>query len=143
MQDRPTHLELLEAVQHFLREDVMPALEGRLQFHARVAENVLGIVRRELMNEERQLAAEWQRLDDLLGREAIPNDIEDLKARILLRSELLCERIRQGEADVDPFRDAVLAHLRATVDEKLAIANPKLLKKGDADETPAKLPRSN
>ncbi|MGN6790843.1 MAG: phosphotransferase family protein [Streptosporangiaceae bacterium] len=45
---RPTASELLDAVQSFLTEQVMPATGGQLAFHARVAANVLGIVAREL-----------------------------------------------------------------------------------------------
>jgi hypothetical protein len=48
MQDRPTREELIDAVRDFLETDVVPALEGTLKFHARVAANVLGIVGREL-----------------------------------------------------------------------------------------------
>jgi aminoglycoside phosphotransferase (APT) family kinase protein len=45
---RPTASELLDAVQEFLTDQVMPATTGQLSFHARVAANVLGIVAREL-----------------------------------------------------------------------------------------------
>ena len=45
---RPTTGELLDAVQQFLAEDVLSGTTGRLQFHSRVAANVLGIVQREL-----------------------------------------------------------------------------------------------
>lgn len=45
---RPTARELLDAVRHFLAEDVMSSTSGRLQFHARVAANALATVEREL-----------------------------------------------------------------------------------------------
>ena len=45
---RPTASELLEAVRGYLTDQVMPATEGQLAFHARVAANVLAIVAREL-----------------------------------------------------------------------------------------------
>jgi hypothetical protein len=44
----PTTAELIQAVREFLADEVMPATEGRLQFHARVAANVLAQVQREL-----------------------------------------------------------------------------------------------
>ena len=47
-QDRPTAAELVAAVREFLERDVMAATEGRVQFHTRVAVNVLGMVEREL-----------------------------------------------------------------------------------------------
>ena len=67
MQDRPTYSELLEAVEHFLEADVVPALDGPKKFHARVAANVLAIVRCELATEDADLRAEWERLDAVLG----------------------------------------------------------------------------
>jgi Domain of unknown function (DUF6285) len=47
MRGIPTTAELIAAVREFLTEDVMPATEGRLSFHARVAANVLAQVERE------------------------------------------------------------------------------------------------
>ena len=44
----PSSAELVGAVREFLEQEVMPATEGRLSFHARVAANVLAIVAREL-----------------------------------------------------------------------------------------------
>jgi hypothetical protein len=127
MQDRPTVAELLDAVRGFLEKDALEALDGTAKFHARVAANVLAIAARELELESTHMAAEWQRLDDLLGRAVPPLDPALLRTQLAARTEELCERIRRGDADDDPFRGAVLAHVRATVREKLAIANPKLL----------------
>jgi aminoglycoside phosphotransferase (APT) family kinase protein len=45
---RPTASELLDAVRAFLTDEVMPATDGPLAFHARVAANAVGIVAREL-----------------------------------------------------------------------------------------------
>jgi hypothetical protein len=41
--------------------------------------------------------------------------------------ERLTDRIRAGEADAGDFGERVRAHLRATVLEKLRVANPKYL----------------
>ncbi len=127
MQDRPSRLELLDAVRGFLEADVIPALEGRKQFHARVAANVLAIVGRELALAGDQLAAEWQRLDALLGPMPMPANAEAAAGELGRRTAELCERIRAGEADAGAYRRAVLDHVGATVREKLAVANPKLL----------------
>ncbi len=126
MQDRPTILELLDAVRGFIEKDAVDGLEGTAKFHARVAANVLAIVMRELELEAAQLAAEWQRLDQLLGVDPAPAAPSALRDALRARTEALCARIRAGEADAGEFRAAVLAHVRATVREKLAIANPKL-----------------
>ena len=128
MQDRPTYSELLEAVQHFLETDVVPALDGPKKFHARVAANVLAIVRRELQSDDAQLRTEWCGLDALLGAaETPPTERDAVRRRLAERTEALCARIRQGDADSGPWRDAVLAHVRQTVTDKLAVANPKYL----------------
>lgn len=127
MQDRPTSSELLEAVQHFLETDAIPSLEGTKKFHARVAANVLAIVRRELESEDTSLQAEWNRLDRLLGAAPVPAQRHELRARLQQRTAELAERIRHGEADAGDRRAAVLAHVRQTVVDKLAVANPKFL----------------
>jgi uncharacterized protein DUF6285 len=127
MQDRPDAQELLEAVRMFLEEQVVPALDGTRQFHARVAANVLAIVGRELAAGEHVLAAERGRLLALLG---VPGGNEpesgaSLAASVRTLNETLAERIRRGDADEGAWRSEVLAHLRATSAERLAIANPK------------------
>ena len=122
--------ELLDAIRGFLEAEVMPGLDGRKQFHTRVAVNVLAIVGRELALEDAHLAAEWRRLDELLGASPMPEKGDPLRAAIRARSESLCELIRRGDADEGELARRVLDHVRQTVREKLAIANPKLLAAG-------------
>jgi len=128
MQDRPTAVELLEAVKGFLEKDVIPSLEGTKLFHARVAANVMSILAREWQLEDAQLAAEGARLATLLDAQ-VPSAESRQGQRDAVRalSEKLCERIRAGDADSGPWRAKVMAHVRATVEEKLAVANPKML----------------
>ena len=61
MHGRPTVAELVEAVREFLEHDVMAATEGRVQFHTRVAINVLGMVQRELEDGPAMAAAHAER----------------------------------------------------------------------------------
>jgi Domain of unknown function (DUF6285) len=114
-QDRPTAGDLVTAVREFLEHDVMAATEGRVQFHTRVAINVLNIVARELDQGETLAAAERGRAALLLGH--------DGDARALERE--LAAAIRAGTLD-DRLPD-VRAHVRATVREKLLVANPGYL----------------
>ena len=107
--DRPTAAELVEAVREFLERDVMAATEGRVQFHTRVAVNVLATVQREIELGPEQAAAHRARLD-VLGFAA---DAE------------LAAAIRRG--DVDDRYDEVKAAVAATVTDKLEVANPKYL----------------
>jgi hypothetical protein len=146
MQDRPTVLELLAAVRDFVARHVVPALDGRRQFHARVAANVLAIVERELRDGDVQLREEWTRLRTLCAVDSSggdtdaagtqqaaaaddvpPADPATLRAAVVALNADLAARIRGGDADHDPFRAAVLHHLRATTDDKLRIANPAYL----------------
>ncbi|HEV8714673.1 MAG TPA: DUF6285 domain-containing protein [Candidatus Binatia bacterium] len=133
MQDRPTVPEFLKAVTQLLDEELVPNLSGSRQFYARVAANVLRMVRRELEHEEEDLAAEWQRLDALLPPVERPATRAELREAIRRRTEELCQRIRQGDADTGPYRDQVLAHVRETVREKLLVSNPGWLKRFETE----------
>ncbi len=112
MQDRPTAVELLEAVREFLDQDVMPAVEGRVQFHTRVAVNALGMLERELRLGPELDAAERARLGALLGHDA---DLDALTAE-------LASRIRDGS--LDDRRDDVVTAVRDSVRAKLLVSNP-------------------
>jgi hypothetical protein len=107
---RPTAAELAEAVEEFLRLEVMPALEGRLQFHTLVAANVMAIIGRELTLGPEQEAEHSRRLAGL----GVRDDAE------------LAAAIRDG--DMDGRLPELLAVLRAAVEAKVAVANPKYLK---------------
>lgn len=105
--DRPTAAELVEAVREFLERDVMDATDGRIRFHTRVAVNALHIVHRELEVGAAQAAAHRDRLAAL----GFADDVE------------LAAAIRRG--DLDDRYDEVKAAITASVDDKLAVANPK------------------
>src|SRR5579883_2934452 len=82
MQDRPTIHELLDAVQRFLDEEIVPNSEGRRQFVARVSANVLRMVDRELLLEDEHQAREWAALDGILGPAAMPRGRAALTAAL-------------------------------------------------------------
>jgi hypothetical protein len=107
--DVPTAEQLVEAVREWLERDVMTTTVGRLQFHARVAVNMLAMVERELRFGPEQATAHRARLA-MLG---LADDAE------------LAAKIRAGELDdrYDEVRDLVWA----TVRDKLAVANPRHL----------------
>src|SRR5690349_10771211 len=111
-QDRPTASELVTAVREFLERDVMAATEGRVQFHTRVAVNVLNTVARELDLGAGFAEAERARAAALLGHDAPVDDLE----------RELAAAIRSGA--LDDTDAGVRAHVRETVREKLLIANP-------------------
>jgi len=114
-QDRPTAAELVQAVREFLEADVMAATEGRVQFHTRVAVNALGMIERELTDGPAYADAERTRAAALLGHDGDARDLE----------RELAAGIRDGS--LDDRSDAVRAHVRTTVREKLLVANPGYL----------------
>ena len=94
---RPTAAELVAAVAEFLETDVREGTSGAVNFHARVAANVLRTVERELLDD--------RPAPDPLG-------FGDEAA--------LAAAIRRGDLD---DRD-VLPGLRALVLHKLAVSHP-------------------
>ena len=107
--DVPTIEQMVEAVREWLERDVMPTTEGRLQFHARVAANMLAMVERELQLGPEQADAHQGRLATL--------GFADEAA--------LAAAIRSG--DLDDRYEEVRAAVLATVCDKLAVANPRYL----------------
>jgi hypothetical protein len=116
MQDLPTAAELVEAVREFLESEIFPAVEGRKRFHTRVAMNVLAIVQRELEEAPAADARERARLAGLMP--GVTGSLGELNAE-------LATRIREGSLDTG--REDLVEHLRATVRDKLAIANPRYI----------------
>jgi len=114
-QDRPDAAELVQAIREFLEGDVMAATTGRVQFHTRVAINALGMIERELTEGPVLVAAERARATALLGHDG---DVRQLERE-------LAARIRDGS--LDDRLAAVRDHVRATVREKLLVANPGYL----------------
>ena len=115
-QDRPTQAELLAAVADFLRDEAVPALDKTapgLAFQLRVAANALAILEREARLGPAADARERARLVKLLARDGSLDEL----------NRALADELRAGRRDE---RDAALmAHLEATIADKIAIANPK------------------
>jgi hypothetical protein len=100
MSDRPTAVELVEAVAEFLSGEVLPAAEDhRLKFRTLVAINALAIASRELAAGD----------DTSLSHEEVAE---------------LARGIRAGEVD-----DGTLPVLKKHVAAKLRISNPAYLER--------------
>jgi hypothetical protein len=112
MREQPSAAELIDAVAEFIARDVAPTLTGRLAFHARVAANVLAIVKRELELGPAADRADAARLAALLGTEGDPAAL----------TEELCRRIAAGEIAVDD--PTLIDHLWATTLATLAVDQP-------------------
>lgn len=108
--DRPTASELLESIREWLERDVLSSVEGRLQFHTRVAINSMNIVMREL-----ELGADQEmRHAEVLSQLSASSDAE------------LAERIRNGDYDTRLLD--VLRALKPVVEDKVRVANPTYLR---------------
>ncbi|WP_246127693.1 phosphotransferase family protein [Amycolatopsis rhizosphaerae] len=105
----PSAVELVTAVAEFLRTELLPATEGHLNFHTRVAANVLSIVERELT----------------LGADQEHRHAERLATLGVANQAELAAALRHGR--LDPDDPAVLAAVRAGVTDRLLVANPRYL----------------
>ena len=109
LHDIPTAAGLVEAVREFLERDVLASTTGRVQFHARVAVNVLRMVEREIA----------------LGADQVIAHQAGLKALGLTDDAALAAAIRTGGLD-DRLAE-VEAFIAETVRAKLDVANPSYL----------------
>jgi hypothetical protein len=113
--DRPDATELIETVREYLHDRLLPAVSGHQAFEVRIAANLLAIALRELEHGPAMAAAARERLARLIGADGAAGALE----------ATLVERIRSGEIGVAD--EALRAHLRAVVRDRLAIANPRYL----------------
>lgn len=111
--DLPRADELLASVRDFLRDDVMSATKGRINFLARVAANSADIVLRELELGPAHRAREHERLQTMLGRSG---DLETLRWDLV-------RGLRDGSIALD--LPGLAAHLRQTVVAQIAIDQPR------------------
>ena len=98
LHDMPSAEALVESVREWLERDVMAGTTGRLQFHTRVAINVLSMVERELREGAAQEVEHCARLAQL----GCADDAE------------LAQRIRDGELD-DRIADESRVNRQAVV----------------------------
>lgn len=111
--DMPRTDELLVSVRDFLREDVMSATQGRVNFLSRVASNSIDIVLRELTLGPEHQQRELDRLQ-VFYQSAEP--LDSLRWRLV-------EELRDGQVSLD--NEALQNHLRETVVNQIAIDQPK------------------
>ena len=123
MQDRPTAVELLDALGGFMRDRAENARDRWERFQFQVAANSLGIIKRELELEDEFMRAEWQGLDGLLGTEGMPAGQAPVATRLSERNADLAERIRKGDFDGEA-EEQLLPHLWKTIMNKVRIASP-------------------
>lgn len=114
--DRPTPVEILQAIEGFLQEKVAPQVDEHTQFHLKVTANLLRLLQREWNQGNALELAELARLQALLNSQS-----DDLTAL----NQQLCDAIRGQQLALDDA--ALLEHLQQTTRAKLAIDNPRYL----------------
>lgn len=138
MNDRPTLVEILDAVRHHLETNIIPAVKGdsRVYFQTLVAVNLLKIAGRDAeMGYTQQLEA-WTAIEGHDANDTIQPD--DLARRLEGFHAALCDAIRRGERDTDIHaQSALYQQMRALTERALQINNPKFLDTlaaGDAEK---------
>jgi hypothetical protein len=106
-----TSVEIIAAVRNFLREQVLPELDGFKAYNTRVAANALGIVAREL-----ELGAGLDTLDQQMAA-YLGLDAQSVSVPVHIALAL-----RDGKMAVD---EKVLAYLRQRTLLAITIDNPK------------------
>lgn len=123
MQDRPDAREVLATLGDYLEGELLPALQGPLNYRTRVALNLCRILEREARLGNSYLLRERERLCRLLGlglEDLLPgslhDQVEDLNQQLV--NELAADHLPSG------FEASTWDALMATTKEKLAIVRP-------------------
>jgi hypothetical protein len=117
MQPRPTAAELLAVVAEVLERDIVPALDGPVQHHARVAASLVAIVERELRLAPAAAAHELSAATEALPDDQAPADLGEARAE-------LAAALRAGMADDPSVASDVWQMLMAVARDDLAISKP-------------------
>ena len=107
----PAPAAILDAVTRFLRDELLPTIDGREAFQLRVSINAIDLVAREIAHGAHAHAITADGIASLLG-ERVEN----------ATPQALCEAIEQDDPGLDP--DALLEHLRRATIARLAIDQP-------------------
>lgn len=130
MYDRPTLVELLDAVRAHLEDQIVPLLkEDRKRYYQTlVAVNVLRVAERELLLSAEHTQDEWARLNYVQKLDTpIPADPRAARNALAERNRKLCVQINDGDYDSVPQQAALFEHLLQTAFEQLQVASPKFL----------------
>lgn len=127
MQYRPEAADLCDAIADYLLKEVMPAVKesDELAYKALVSWNMLGVVSRELREEEELLRNEVGRLHQILDEPGLEEleTLADVKNRIRELNTKLAEKIK-NDGISEPSHQ-IWAHVRQTLVENLSISNPR------------------
>lgn len=118
---QPPADDLIQAVEDFLTDTVMPQVDKKTAFHLKVSCHILEILRRELDNNNRVDEITRQALLTLLGESGEwPADHDEMPTASL--NALLCDKIRSGSITQDD--PGLIQQLRRITAARLSIDNP-------------------
>ena len=127
MNDRPDATELLEIARRTLLDEILPRLPEDLRYSVLMIANAMAIAAREHAAGAAAAEAEFARLRSLFAERPQPPTGAPLYAALAGYNRRLATGIRAGRFD-EKERAALLEHLEQTATDKLAVANPKVLK---------------
>ena len=126
MKNRPGAAQLLSIARQAFAEEISPSLPEGQRYTALMIANAMAIARREIEAGDAAARAEYECLSALLGATVQPLQGGDLSHALVEHNRQLANEIRAGRYDDDR---ALFEHLRRTTEDKLAISNPKALKR--------------
>jgi hypothetical protein len=127
MNDRPGARELIETARDTFAAEILPALPEALRYVGLMVANAMAIAQREIEAGDAPARAEYLRLCRLLSEPHAPLAGDALYGALASYNRRLANEIRAGRFDAGE-QAAMLAHLRRTNAEKLAVSNPKALR---------------
>jgi hypothetical protein len=126
VQPRPTAAELLATVAEVIERDIVPALDGPVQHHARVAASLVAIVERELRLGPAASAVELGAIQRLLSGPDPTGGWADPATNASLPEARghLATALREGLADDPAMAREVWSALMEIARDDLAICKP-------------------
>lgn len=125
MKCSPEASGLLAIARETFITQLLPALPENVRYTALMVANAMAIARRDIETGEASARAELRRLRVLFSEASSEPDADQLRGTVADYNRRLVQAIRAGRYDSD--NAALLEHLRRTIEEKLAISNPKAL----------------
>lgn len=127
MNNLPQATDLLAIARETLLGELRPLLPERARYTLAMIANAMAIAARESEAGERPAREALARLDALYGVPARALAGNALTDALREHERRLAADIRSGAFDDEARRGAMLAHLRASVADRLRISNPKAL----------------
>lgn len=122
MNDHPDAVELLHIARQTLTDQILPDAKPEHAYALRMIANALGIATREIEMLKETTHREAQSLAALYCEAPAMGDLDQNNRR-------LARDIRAGKFEKDPdTQQQMMQHLRAVARDKLAAANPRLLR---------------